>query len=123
MVSIVPRRAGEQYRLHASRSFREASARPTNLAALSLEQLVRHVESIPPLPDTALAVLRLTDDPMISTRQIAATISDDLAFTSRILTIANSAFYGMPRAIGTVNEAVQVLGMRTLRSLAMAAAT
>jgi putative nucleotidyltransferase with HDIG domain len=93
------------------------------LATIQLEQLVHHVENLPALPDTTVKVIRLADDPNASVREIGQIIAMDMAFTSRVLTIANSAYYGMSRSISTVNEAVLVLGMTALRNLAVAAAT
>lgn len=92
------------------------------MATLTLEQLVKYVQELPALPDTAIKVLKMTDDPTVSARDIANTIANDLALTSRVLKIANSAFYGMPRSVSTVNEAVIILGMQALRNLALAAA-
>jgi putative nucleotidyltransferase with HDIG domain len=93
------------------------------LSTLTLDQLVKHVEELPSLPDTTIKVLKLTEDPEASTRDIGNAIAADIAFTSRVLTIANSAYYGMPRSISTVQEAVLILGMQALRNLALAAAT
>jgi putative nucleotidyltransferase with HDIG domain len=93
------------------------------VATIQLDHLVQHVENLPALPDTTVKVIRLADDPNASVREIGQIIAMDMAFTSRVLTIANSAFYGMPRSISTVNEAILVLGMGALRNLAVAAAT
>lgn len=92
------------------------------MARLTLDQLVQYVQEIPALPDVAMKVLRMTEDPLVSAREVAAAVAVDVALTSRILKIANSAYYGMSRRISTVNEAVLLLGMRSLRSLALAAA-
>jgi putative nucleotidyltransferase with HDIG domain len=88
-----------------------------------MEQLVEHVENLPALPDTTIKVIQLADDPNSSVREIGQIIAMDIAFTTRVLTIANSAFYGMSRSITTVNDAVLILGMSALRNLAVAAAT
>lgn len=93
------------------------------MSTIQLEQLVEHVENLPALPDTTVKVIRLADDPNASVREIGQIISTDMAFTSRVLTIANSAYYGMPRSITTVSDAVLILGMSALRNLAVAAAT
>jgi putative nucleotidyltransferase with HDIG domain len=93
------------------------------VATIQLEQLVQHVENLPALPDTTVKVIRLAEDPNASVREIGQIIAMDMAFTSRVLTIANSAYYGMPRSISTVKDAVLVLGMSALRNLAVAAAT
>ena len=49
-----------------------------------------------------------------------APLASDQALAARVLKLANSAFYGASRRIGTVSEAVVILGLRTTRNLAMA---
>lgn len=92
------------------------------MPALTLEQLVESVQELPPLSQTAMKVLKMTEDASTSARDIGATIAADLALTTQLLKIANSAYYGMPRRISTVSDAVIILGMRALCSLAIAAA-
>lgn len=92
------------------------------MATLSLEQLVRHVDEIPALPDAAMAVVRLAEDPNSSLREIVTIIGTDIALTSRVLRIANSAYYGLARQVSTAGEAVMILGMQSVRDLAIAAA-
>jgi len=93
------------------------------MPAITLEQLVQWVEEVPALPNVAVKVLKMTEDPGISARDIGNAISIDVALTSRVLRIANSAYYGMPRSVSTVNEAIVILGMQVLRNLALAAAS
>jgi len=42
---------------------------------------------------------------------------------ARVLKLANSAFYGLPRRVSTLSEAVVILGFRTIKNLAIAAST
>lgn len=93
------------------------------MAFLTIDQLAQHVQELPSLPDTTVRVLKMTDDPAASARDVSGAISTDMALTSKVLKIANSAYYGMPRAVSTVNEAVLILGMSALRNLALAAST
>jgi putative nucleotidyltransferase with HDIG domain len=41
--------------------------------------------------------------------------------TSKVLRLANSAFYGIPRTISSVNSAIVILGFNTIRSLVLSA--
>jgi putative nucleotidyltransferase with HDIG domain len=49
-------------------------------------------------------------------------ISSDQALTSKLLKLSNSAYYGYARRISNVREAVILLGMRTVRSVAISSA-
>jgi putative nucleotidyltransferase with HDIG domain len=93
------------------------------MATLTLEQLIRHVQDIPSMPSSAMRVVSIADNPNSSTRDMIEAVETDLGFTSRVLRIANSAYYGLSRRVGTVGEAVLVVGMQALRDLAIASAS
>lgn len=86
-----------------------------------MQSLLRQVRDLPALPDVAMRVMRAAEDTRSSMSEVAHTISRDQALTTRVLRLANSSFYGAVRTISTVSDAVVLLGMRTLRNLAMAA--
>ena len=90
--------------------------------AAGLMHLLRKVDDLPPLPEIALKVARLGDDPNAGTQVISQAVAADPALAARVLRLANSAYYGVPRRIGTMREALMVLGLRTLRSITLAAA-
>lgn len=75
---------------------------------------------IPPLPEAALRVQALADDPNTTARDLASVISSDPTLTAQLLKQANSSFYGFPKAIGTVPLAVVVLGFDAVRETALA---
>lgn len=52
--------------------------------------------------------------------EIAETISRDQGLTAKILTMANSAFYGLQQEVTTVARAVAVLGLNEVRTLVLA---
>ena len=64
-------------------------------------------------------MIGLIDNPKTSAREVSQLISTDQALTAKILKLANSAFYGFPREIATVNHAVVVLGFETVKSLGL----
>ncbi len=89
-------------------------------ADVRLDALVRQVRDLPALPAAVLRVMQTADDPKASASDVARALSSDQALAARVLKLANSAFYGANRRIGTVSEAVVILGLRTTRNLAMA---
>ena len=64
-------------------------------------------------------MIGLIDHPRTSAKDVASLISTDQALTAKILKLANSAFYGFPRGIATVNHAVVVLGFDTVKNLGL----
>lgn len=81
--------------------------------------LVADIADLVTLPEIALRVARLADDPAASAAEIGREISKDSAITTRILRVANSASFGHAGRIDTVTRAVAVLGMRQVRDLAV----
>lgn len=78
---------------------------------------------LPTMPHIATLVMKKVADPNASARDLHKIISGDPALASKILKIANSAFYGCTRNISTLTDAIVILGFNTIRSLAIAAAT
>ena len=88
--------------------------------ALRLQQVKDRILAagdLPTLPLIALQVSRLASNPLTGMSEIVRIIRNDPALTSKILRVANSAFYGMPRRIESLNMALVVLGMRELNNL------
>lgn len=86
-----------------------------------IKQLVDRIENIPTLPEVSARILAVTQDPSTSAEDVNRIILTDQALTAKILKLVNSAFYGFPRRIGTVTEAVVILGFGTIRNLAITA--
>jgi putative nucleotidyltransferase with HDIG domain len=89
--------------------------------AVTLEEIVNGVNSLPSLPGVALQVIRITDDPYSTVRELNEAILQDQTITAQVLRLSNSAYYGYPRRIATVSEAIGILGFTTIRDLVMAA--
>lgn len=84
---------------------------------LTLEELTMKVEHIPELPQVALRVSRMMEDPNTSAHQLAEVIRLDPNMTGQVLRLCNSAAYGLSRKVETVKDAVALLGFKTLKSL------
>jgi len=52
--------------------------------------------------------------------EIAENLSRDQGLTAKVLTMANSAFYGLQQEVTTVGRAIAVLGLNEVRSLVLA---
>ncbi|MBW2187081.1 MAG: HDOD domain-containing protein [Deltaproteobacteria bacterium] len=67
-------------------------------------------------------VLQLMNSGSGDARRLGALITSDQSLTARVLKLANSPFYGFPRKINTVRDAVVVLGDKALRNMVLAMA-
>lgn len=68
-----------------------------------------------------IQILKLYEDPNVSPRSLEKIIEQDAALTAKILRVAGSSLYGAKSAT-TVGRALSVLGMNTLRSIAISLA-
>lgn len=84
--------------------------------------LIRKAKEVPVMPPIATEVMKKAEDPDTNLPALTALISRDAALVVRVLKIANSSFYSMPRRITTVQQAIVLLGYSTLRSVVVAAA-
>lgn len=85
------------------------------------DALLEHVESLPCLPAVLVEAMELTREPDASTAALAAVIRQDPGLTAEVLRLVNSSFYGFPRRIGTVTDAVMLLGFTAVRHLLLSA--
>ena len=74
---------------------------------------------LPSLPTIALDVIDLVQQKDVNIKQIAHTISHDPALSSKILKTVNSSFYGQAHSISTISHAMVVLGLNSVKTLAL----
>lgn len=77
------------------------------------------IDEIPTLPAVVPKLLRLIESEKSNTDDIAHAISRDPALTSKILKVANSAYYGFAQEISSLDKAVPLLGFNMVKSLAL----
>jgi two-component system, cell cycle response regulator len=80
---------------------------------------IRVCPNLPSLPAIAVQVLDLAQRPSIDIAEIARIISKDPALSGKILKTVNSSFYGRSHAISTINHALVVLGLQSVKTLVL----
>lgn len=81
------------------------------------QKKIAQIENLPTLPEVANKLLKIINDPMTTAVDVANLISRDLSLTSKVLRLANSAFYGIPRTVTTVQNAVVILGLKVINTM------
>lgn len=89
------------------------------MKSTQVQQLAQTISEFPTLPTIVARVIQELNDPYSSAEDVTGIISSDPAMTFRILKIANSAYYGFPRAITTITESIVLLGFSTVRNLVL----
>ena len=84
---------------------------------ITVQEIIKELEEIPPLPKAALELLDLTNDIHANAGKATEILSKDPALSMKVLKAANSCKYGYSRHIGTVSQAVVILGFKGLRNL------
>ncbi|HBW14726.1 MAG TPA: HD family phosphohydrolase [Desulfovibrio sp.] len=88
-----------------------------------LDELARKPPKLPFDPGLLREVLKLTsDDSRAPANRLAEVVGRDQALSTRLLRMANSAYYGLQSEVPSVQRAVAVLGMAEVRALILAVA-
>ena len=84
-------------------------------------RFIEQIDNLPSLPSIVTRLIQVVNSPDTSADDAAKLIQKDPALTTKMLRLANSAFYGIPRSISSVSSAVVILGFNTIRSLVLSA--
>lgn len=85
------------------------------------QAVVQEITHIATLPEITMKIIRLVEDPNSTAQDLNKVISNDPALGARILKVVNSAFYGLPGQIGSINRAIVLLGLNAVKNIAIAA--
>lgn len=88
----------------------------------NIQDILAKVGDLPAMPQIAVKVSEMINDPNSSPRSMQTVIQADPALSAKILKMANSAFYS-GRKSATIVEAIMVLGYETLKTLVIASST
>jgi len=88
--------------------------------AFKANNIASFLKSFPSMPGAAVKLLALIDDPDVSVSQIEAILRHDAGLTANILKLANSAYFGIPSKVGSVRQAVLILGLKRLIQMVIA---
>jgi putative nucleotidyltransferase with HDIG domain len=87
---------------------------------VTLEALTRRIKEAPPLPEIVVRLLQASRDPNSDLREMVELIRLEPALTTKVLRLCNSSFYGLPRRIKSIKEALIYLGTDTLINFILA---
>lgn len=85
-----------------------------------LLNILAKVKSFPSMPEAAAKLLKLLDNPDATAAQIEQILRYDAGLTANLLKLTNSVYFGLPCKVGSVTQAVVLLGWKKLIQLVMA---
>lgn len=84
------------------------------------KNLLLNVHNLPAIPIVILEVSKLLDNPMASAAELGRVINKDQGLVTKVLTVANSPLYGLPRRVSTIEFAIVILGFEHIRNILIA---
>jgi HD-like signal output (HDOD) protein/nitrogen-specific signal transduction histidine kinase len=87
----------------------------------SILDQISTLRQLPTLPHILLKLIRACNRERGSLKEISAIIENDPSLTSKILRLVNSAYYALPRKIGSMDQAVAYLGTNAVKNTAICA--
>ena len=88
---------------------------------MEANKIASAIKSFPGMPGTAVKLLALIDDPAMRVSQIEEILRHDPGLTANVLRLANSAYFGIPSKVGSISQAVILLGLKRLIQMVIAA--
>lgn len=85
-----------------------------------LNEILARVKSFPTMPGAGAKMLTLLEEPDTTVSEIEEILRYDPGLTANVLKLANSAYFGIPSKIGSLKQAVILLGLKRLIQLVVA---
>jgi len=84
-----------------------------------IEFLIKNMGDLPTIPSVFLTVNKMLSDPHTSAFDVGQVVSSDQVIASKILKLANSAFYGFAGRVNTVPHAIAILGFNATKNIVL----
>ena len=88
------------------------------LAPIDLAKVLESAQ-LPALPQTAIALLELSQDASNGPAEFARPIEADAGLMGQVLRFVNSSYFGFTREIASVQQALALVGVRTIKNFAL----
>ncbi|MFA8341690.1 MAG: HDOD domain-containing protein [Rhodothermaceae bacterium] len=84
------------------------------------DRVLSSISNLPTIPYVVFEVTKVIDNPSASAAQLAKIINKDQGLVTKILTVANSPLYGIPRRVSTIDFAIVILGFNHIKNIVIA---
>jgi HD-like signal output (HDOD) protein len=90
-------------------------------AEKQIPSIADRLDELPTLPSIVYELSRVIGDPMSSTSDIEKIMANDQSMTTKVLRLANSAYYAIPGGVSTLSRAIAYIGYDTIHQLVLSA--
>ena len=87
------------------------------IADVRLRSLLGKIDSLPSVPKTYAALVCMLADGKSGAVEVAHVVETDIAMSAKLLQLVNSGFFGLPRRVTSIEQAVVLLGINTVQNL------
>lgn len=98
-----------------------ASTLPGKTLPQNLERMLSRVTELGSLPEVTTRIVQVVEDPKATAHDMHEIVRSDPALATKILKVVNSAFYGLPSQIASLDRAIIMLGLSAVKNIALAA--
>ena len=77
------------------------------------------IAQLPGLPQSAIRLLELSQDPSNGPAEFAVPIEVDPGLTGQVLRFVNSSYFGFAREISSIKMAITLVGIRTIKNFSL----
>ncbi len=102
-----------------------ASCNPDDVGTLAstiISELLASIDKVPPFPVVANKLIELSSQPDVRTDLVERIVVQDAVIAAKVISAANSPFYGLTNKVETVDHAIRIVGLREVTQIAIAAA-
>lgn len=86
-----------------------------------VDKAIASIGDIATLPEVTIKIIEIVEDARSTARDLHEVIKNDPALSVKVLKVVNSAFYGLPGQIASVDRAIILLGLSAVKNIAIAA--
>jgi len=90
-------------------------------AKVLVEKALGAIGDIATLPEVTIKIIEIVEDPKSTARDLHEVIKNDPALSVKVLKVVNSAFYGLPGQVASVDRAIILLGLSAVKNISIAA--
>ncbi|MGM0640060.1 MAG: HDOD domain-containing protein [Thermotogota bacterium] len=89
------------------------------MSKVSISVISKKIEELPTPDFIVQRIINIASDPNSSVKDLNAAVLESPSLSAKILKLSNSAYYALPRKITKLSQAINILGFKTVRNLAM----
>jgi putative nucleotidyltransferase with HDIG domain len=94
---------------------------PEDELSPELQKAMSRVREIGSLPEVTTRIVEVVENPRSTAQDMHEIVKHDPALAAKVLKVVNSAFYGLPSQIASLDRAIVMLGLSAVKNIALAA--